>query len=165
MDPIPLRAVRVRTVRPEEEARWNALMRAQHDLGFRPLCGQRLRQVAVLGEQWLTLLGWPSAAWHCAARERWIGWTPRQRLFLVANPSRFLLWPPAGSCPHLASRVLGLSLRQLLQAWQRQPAAPLLLAETFVDPQRFAGTCYRAANWLEIGQTQGYGRVQGAPRG
>ncbi len=125
MDPIPLRAVRVRTVRREEEASWNALMRAQHDLGFRQLCGQRLRQVAVLGEQWLALLGWQSAAWHGAARERWIGWTQRQR----------------------------------------QPAAPLLLAETFVDPQRFAGTCYRAANWLEIGPTQGYRRVRGAPRG
>ncbi len=125
MDPIPLRAVRVRTVRREEEASWNALMRAQHDLGFRQLCGQRLRQVAVLSEQWLALLGWQSAAWHCAARERWIDWTQRQR----------------------------------------QPAAPLLLAETFVDPLRFAGTCYRAANWLEIGQTQGYRRVQGAPRG
>ena len=165
-DSIRLREVQVRTVRPDEEPRWNALMRQHHYLGFRNLCGNRLRQVAVHGERWLGLLGWHAAALHCAARDRWIGWTSlqrRQRLFLVVNQSRFLLLGAPGQYPGLASRVLGQSLRQLPREWQRRHRAPLLLAETFVDPQFFDGTCYRAANWIEVGRTQGFGRVRGGP--
>ena len=165
---IPLREVQVRTVRPDEEQRWNELMRQHHYLGFRKLCGNRLRQVAVHGERWLGLLGWQSAALHCAARDHWIGWTSlqrRQRLFLVVNQSRFLLLSAAGQHPGLASRVLGQSLRQLPREWQRRHGAPLLLAETFVDPRFFDGTCYRAANWIEVGRTQGFGRVRGGAIG
>ena len=128
----------MRTVRPEEEPRRNAVMREQHYLGFRKFCGNRLRQVAVLGERWLALVGWQAAALHCAARDRWIGWTSlqrRQRLLLVANPSRCLLLVEVGSCPGLASRVLGLSLRQLAGEWQRRHGSALLLAESFVDPR------------------------------
>ena len=102
----------MRTVRPAEEERWNELMRQHHYLGFRKLCGNRLRQIAVHGERWLGLLGWQSAALHCAARDRWIGWTSlqrQQRLFLVVNQSRFLLLSAAGQHPGLASRVLGQS--------------------------------------------------------
>ncbi len=167
-DALALREVRVRTVRPDEEPRWNELMRERHYLGFRNFCGKRLRQVAVHGERWLALIGWHAAALHCAARDRWIGWSSlqrRQRLFLVANQSRFLLLSEAGSSPHLASRVLGLSLRQLPREWQRLHGSALLLAESFVDPARFAGTCYRAANWLEVGATQGFGRVRGGAIG
>ena len=108
-------------------------MRERHYLGFRNFWGHRLRQVAVLGERWLALVGWHAAALHCAARDRWIGWQSRQRrqrLFLVANQSRFLLLHEAGRSPHLASRVLGLSLRHLPGAWQRRHGSPLLLAET-----------------------------------
>lgn len=156
----------MRTVRPDEEPRWNELMRRHHYLGFRNFCGNRLRQVAVHGERWLGLLGWHAAALHCAARDHWIGWTSlqrRQRLFLVANQSRFLLLSAAGQHPGLASRVLGQSLRQLPREWQQRHRAPLLLAETFVDPALFDGTCYRAANWIEVGRTQGFGRVRGGP--
>lgn len=158
----------MRTVRPAEEERWNELMRQHHYLGFRKLCGNRLRQIAVHGERWLGLLGWQSAALHCAARDRWIGWTSlqrQQRLFLVVNQSRFLLLSAAGQHPGLASRVLGQSLRQLPREWQRRHGAPLLLAETFVDPRFFDGTCYRAANWIEVGRTQGFGRVRGGAIG
>ena len=165
-DAIRLREVQVRTVRPDEEPRWNELMRRHHYLGFRNFCGNRLRQVAVHGERWLGLLGWHAAALHCAARDHWIGWTSlqrRQRLFLVANQSRFLLLSAAGQYPGLASRVLGQSLRQLPREWQQRHRAPLLLAETFVDPALFDGTCYRAANWIEAGRTQGFGRVRGGP--
>ena len=96
------------------------------------------------GERWLALLGWQSAALHCAARERWIGWNSvqrRQRLHLVVNQSRFLLLGAAGQYPGLASRVLGQSLRHLPRAWQQRHGTPLLLAETFVDARFFAGTC------------------------
>ena len=139
-------------------------MRQRHYLGFRNLCGNRLRHVAVLGERWLALVGWHAAALHCAARDRWIGWTSlqrRQRLFLVANQSRFLLLCEAGSVPHLASRVLGLSLRRLRADWLARHGHELLLAESFVDPSRFVGTCYRATNWIEVGRTAGFGRQRG----
>ena len=167
-EPIPLREVRVRVVGRDEEARWNALLRTHHYLGFRNFCGRRLRHVAVQGDRWLALLGWHAAALHCAVRDRWIGWTSlqrRQRLFLVVNNSRFLLLPTIGSVPGLASRVLGLSLRRLRRDWQAVHGHDLLLAETFVDPARFAGTCYRAANWREVGSTLGYGRIRGGALG
>ena len=162
-------------------------MREHHYLGFRNFCGNRLRQVAVLGERWLALVGWHAAALHCAAGSVTAGtggrssncWSSLQRrqgldksvsgcrLFLVANQSRFLLdrLGAAGSSPQLASRVLGLSLRQLPREWQRLHGSALLLAESFVDPERFAGTCYRAANWIEVGSTQGFGRVRGGALG
>ena len=105
---------------------------------------------------WL-LLRWHAAALHRAAPERWIGWRPlqrRQRLFLIVNNSRFLLLPTAAGTPHLASRVLGPSLRSLPRDCLAQHGHAILLAETFGDPRYFAGTCYRAANWLEIGRTR-----------
>ena len=73
---IPLREVRVRPVRPEEEPQGNALLHAHHYLGFRKLCGAQLKQVAVWGDRWLALLGWQEAALHCGPRDRWLGWTP-----------------------------------------------------------------------------------------
>ena len=158
----------MRTVRPDEEPQWNALMREHHYLGFRNLCGNRLRQVAVLGARWLALLGWQCAALHCAARDRWIGWTPlqrRQRLFLVANLSRFLVLTEAGQQRNLASRALGLGLRHLPREWQQRHGSAVLLAESFCDPQFFAGTCYRASNWIDVGATLGYGRQRGGPLG
>ena len=161
---IPLREVQVRLVRPDEVPRWNALMRRHHYLGFRKMCGRRLRHVAVQGERWLALLGWHAAALHCAARERWIGWSSlqrRARLFLVVGNTRFLVLPQASGQRCLASRVLGLSLRRLPHDWQALHGHPILLAESFVDPARFAGTCYRAANWIEVGTTRGFGRVRG----
>ena len=166
--PIPLREVRVRPVRADEVPRWNDTLRQQHYLGFRKLCSCQLKQVAVQGQRWLALLGWQAAALHSGPRDRWIGWSPlqrRTRLFLLANQSRFLLLPRAGSQPGLASRVLGLSLRRLPRDWQQRYATPLLLVETFVDPQRFRGTCYHAANWIELGLTRGFGRKRSSGPG
>ena len=129
---IPLREVQVGLVRPDEVPRWNALLREHHYLGFRKMCGRRLRHLAVWRERWLAL--------HCAARDRWIGWTSlqrRTRLFLVANNTRYLLLPGFAGTPRLASRVLGRSLRRLARDWQALHGHALLLAETFVDPARF----------------------------
>ena len=145
-------------MRPEEEPQWNALLCAHHYLGFRKLCGAQLKQVAVCGDRWLALLGWQEAALRCGPRDRWLGWPPwqrRTRLYLIANQSRFLLLPSTGCTPRLASRVLGLSLRRLPADWQARTGRPLLLVATFVAPARFAGTCYRAANWVPLGRTQG----------
>ncbi len=159
--PIPLSEVVVRPTMAEERPRWDALMRRYHYLGFCGTVGRALRHVVEWQGHWLALLLWQASALSCAPRDRWIGWARPiqfQRLHLIANNARFLLLVRQH---HLASRVLALSLRRLSRDWQAVHGHPILLAETFVDPNRFAGTCYRAANWLCLGQTLGYGRHAG----
>jgi hypothetical protein len=98
-----------------------------------------------------------SAAWHCAVRDQFIGWNPAQRaarLQTLTNQTRFLILPWV-RVPCLASHVLGLVVGRLRQDWQTKYARPLELVETFVDTARFTGTCYRAANWIDLGQTTG----------
>ena len=153
----------VRPIRPDERARWDALVDQYHYLGLRSLFGKTLRYVAVANERWLALLGWQAAALKCAARDAWIGW-PRvlhyQRLHLLANNARFLILPEA-RVPNLASRVLALNLHRLSEDWCQIHGHPLLLAETFVDTTRFTGACYRAANWQALGSTRGFARHNG----
>jgi hypothetical protein len=158
-----LREVEVRPIVADERARWDTLMRAHHYLGFKALVGKALRYVAVYRGQWLALLGWQAAALKCRVREEWLGWTPilhYRRLHLLANNARFLLLP-GPRVANLASRVLGLNLKRLSADWQRVYGHPVVLAETFVDPSRFAGTCYRAANWHPLGLTRGFARRSG----
>jgi hypothetical protein len=103
------------------------------------------------------LLSFSAAAWKCAARDAWIGWDfrhPYDRLHLIANHSRFLILPDQ-HYPNLASRVLALSERRLVRDWPERFGYPVLLLESFVDPQRFHGTIYRAANWRYVGDTRG----------
>ncbi|MDI6773651.1 MAG: ISAs1 family transposase [bacterium] len=154
------------TVRPRERwevAPFKALLRAHHYLGFRGVVGESLAYVAEADGRWLALLLWAAAAFKCRPRDGWIGWHPTlawQRLPLVANNVRFLILP--GVCvPNLASRVLGLCTRRLSADWERGWGHPILLAETFVDPARYAGTCYRAAGWQPLGLTRGYARCSG----
>ncbi|MDX2300157.1 MAG: ISAs1 family transposase [Xanthomonadaceae bacterium] len=157
---IDLSRVRVRLICADEREAWERLMRTHLYLGLTAMVGRSLRYVAECDGVWLALLGWASAALKCAARDAWIGWSPTlqwQRLGLIANNSRFLILPGA-RVPHLASRVLGLNLRRLSDDWQAAHGHRLLLAETFIDPQRFAGTCYRAANWIEVGATRGFAK-------
>jgi hypothetical protein len=152
----------VRLVRAAEVVRWDDLMATHHYLGFRRLVGESLRYVAEEGGRWVALLGWGSAAFKGAPRDRWIGWTPSQqwrRLRYVANNLRFLVLPDVGR-PNLASQVLGANLRRLSQDWQALFGHPILLVETFVEP-RFTGSSYRAAGWQEIGTTRGYRRNGG----
>jgi Domain of unknown function (DUF4338)/DDE_Tnp_1-associated/Transposase DDE domain len=158
-----LRRVEVRPIRPEERAAWDALVQEHHYLGLRSLVGRTLRYVAALDGRWVALLGWQAAALKCAPRDAWIGWgrvLHYQRLHLIANNARFLVLPGARP-PNLASRVLALSLRRLSGDWQALHGHPLLLAETFVDPARFTGACYRAANWQAVGSTRGFARRNG----
>ena len=157
---IDLSRVRVRLIEPGERERWDALVREHHYLGLRALVGHSLRYVAHLDEHWLALLSWSSAALKCAARDRWIGWSAPlqwQRLGLIANNTRFLILP-GPRCANLASKVLGANLARLSADWQAAHAQPLVLAETFIDPARFAGTCYRASNWLDLGPTRGFAK-------
>jgi hypothetical protein len=158
---IDLSAVAVRPIEPFERARWDELMRAHHYLGLKALVGRSLRYVAHYEGQWLALLGWASAAKKCAARDAWIGWSAPlqwQRIGLLANNARFLLLP-GPRVANLASKILGANLARLSADWRSVHGQPLLLAETFVDPTRFAGTCYRAANWIEVGAPRGFAKT------
>ena len=158
-----LQRIQVRPVLVEERERWNALMQAHHYRGFRTLAGRTLRYVATIDDHWVALLGWQAAALHSRARDEWIGWPLsllRQRLHLLANNARFLLLP-GESFPNLASRIMALNLRRLSADWQAVYGHPIVLAETFVEAPRFTGTCYRAANWIDVGWTKGFSRNPG----
>jgi hypothetical protein len=158
-----LRRVAVRLRERREVAPFKALLRAHHYLGFRGVVGESLAYVAEVDGRWLALLVWAAAALRCEPRDAWIGWHPTvawQRLPLVANNVRFLILPGV-SVPNLASRVLGLCTRRLSADWERVWGHPIVLAETFVDPARYAGTCYRAAGWQPLGATRGFARHHG----
>ncbi len=158
-----VRHVEIRLVAPTERSVWNRLMKRHHYLGFQSIVGQSLRYVAVHEGRWMALLGWGSAALKCKARDQWIGWTEAlklQRLPLVANNSRFLILPGV-TIPNLASRILALNIKRLSDDWQAVHGNPIYLAETFVDPRFYQGTCYRAAGWLCLGTTRGFANNHG----
>jgi hypothetical protein len=158
-----VRHVEVRLVASTERSLWNRLMKQHHYLGFQSLVGQSLRYVAVHEGRWLALVGWSSAALKCRTRDQWIGWTEAlklQRLPLVANNSRFLILPGV-RIPNLASRILALNLKRLADDWHNAHGHPIYLAETFVDPRFYQGTCYRAAGWLYLGTTRGFANHHG----
>ena len=137
-------------------------MKAHHYLRALPKIGHTLWYVASYHHEWLALISFSGAAWKCAARDQWIGWSYRvqyDRLHLIANNSRFLILPEH-HYPNLASRVLSLCERRISQDWQQRFGYPLLLLETFVDPQLFHGTVYRAANWVQVGNTRGFRRTR-----
>jgi len=144
-----------------EENRWNKLIRKKHYLKENRLVGESLRYVIKQDGEWIGLLGWSSAAFHLGPRDAWIGWTDAQRhaaRHLVACHARFALLTPKDRWPNLASQSLSLNLQRLSADWLERYGHPILLVETYVDPQRFEGTCYRAAKWIEIGLAKGLGR-------
>lgn len=145
---------------PEREM-WQTLLQTYHYLGFTTKVGKSLAYLATdRAERPVACLLFGAAAWKTASRDRFVGWNAVQRaanLHKVVNNMRFLI-PPWVRVPHLASHVLGLALRQLPGDWQRRYGHEVYLVETFVDLSRFQGTCYRAANWLCVGQTTGRSR-------
>lgn len=149
----------VRLVRVEERLRWQQLLAQHHYLPGARMVGEALWYVATAGDTWVALLAWAAAALKCGPRDAWVGWAPPlqwRRLPFVVNNVRFCCLPPAR--PNLASRVLALTVRRLSADWERAYGHPVLLAETFVDPTRFRGTCYRAAGWQCVGVTRGFGK-------
>jgi len=157
---IELQSLNVRLIKQEEEERWNQLMNEHHYLGFRQLVGESIKYVAVLSGQWVALLGWGAAAFKCGSRDKWIGWSREQqwrRLIFLANNTRFLILPQV-RIPNLASKILSMNLKRLSADWMAVFGHKIVLAETFVEHSRFAGTCYRAAGWIQLGQTRGFGR-------
>ncbi|WP_205736087.1 Druantia anti-phage system protein DruA [Acidiferrobacter sp. SPIII_3] len=152
----------VRPVTRGEGPRYQEQMARHHYLGDLPKLGETLWYVATWRGQWLAQLTLSAAALKCGVRDRWIGWDFRSqydRLKLIANNSRFLILPQ-GRFPNVGSRVLGLLERRVAADWQRHFGHSLLLLETFVDPRRFHGGVYRAANWLALGKTRGYRRTR-----
>ena len=141
---------------------WNEYIDRYHYLGYQPLPGAQLRYLARANEQVLALLGFGAAAWKTAPRERFIGWTTEQRkrhLQLVVNNARFLILPWV-ECRNLASKLLGMATRRLADDWQQRYRYRPVLIET----PRFLGTCYKAANWTYLGETQGRGKLDVAHR-
>ncbi len=164
----PVEVVQIGSAGSKAARIWNALMARYHYLGAGPLCGAQLRYlIRTAHGAWLGGLAFSAAAWQVAARDRWIGWDARarqQHLPQVVCNSRFLILPWV-RVPHLASHVLAQSTRRLAADWQARYGVTPVLVETFVERSRFRGTCYRAANWTAVGQTQGRGRQDRARAG
>jgi predicted transposase YbfD/YdcC len=153
-------ALLVRPIDATELLAWRAHMERFHYLGDAALVGESLRYVAELDGGPVALLSWGAAALRNGPRDRHVGWDDEARmanLHLVANNARFLILPWARQA-NLASRVLAANLRRLSRDWQAVYGHPLVLAETFVDTSRFHGTCYRAANWVCVGETKGWSK-------
>ena len=143
---------------------WNEYVDRYHYLGYQPLPGAQMRYFARAEGRILALLGFGAAAWKTAPRDDFIGWNRVQResrLHLIVNNARFLILPWVAS-KHLASKLLGLAARRLPADWLSRYGYRPVLLETFVDKRRFSGTCYQAANWLRLGDTQGRGKLDTA---
>ena len=154
----PLEFAQVR--RSGDEPLFNSLLEEHHYLGYEQPVGEHLKYLVWAQDRPLACVAWSSAPRHIGARDRYIGWNQevrRHNIRLVAYNTRFLILPWV-RVPHLASHILGRMATQISGDWQRMYGHPLYFLETFVDPERFRGTCYRAANWVLLGQTTGRGK-------
>ncbi len=157
-----LREIVIQPVRPSEERLYHDLMLQHHYLGALPKIGETLRYVAIWRNEWVALLSFSASALKCEARDRWIGWDFRLqygRLKLIVNNSRFLILP-VWHVANGGSRILSLCQKRLCEDWLKTFGHPVVLLETFVDPQRFRGTVYKADNWLYVGDTKGFRRTR-----
>ncbi|MGH9304074.1 MAG: Druantia anti-phage system protein DruA [Acidimicrobiales bacterium] len=144
-----------------QSATWNELIATYHYLGYVPLCGAQLRYLVYASPGVVAALSFGPSAWKCQPRDDHIGWdhpTRERRLQLVVGNARFLILPQL-RVPHLASKILGLSTRRLGADWRVAYGYAPVLLETFVETGRFAGTSYKAANWVQVGQTKGRGKL------
>ena len=160
-EPLLLEGVTVRLIEDSERERFDEELVTKHYLKNANAVGRVLRYVAEYQGQWVALLVFSSPALHLKLRDQWLHWPPRQvkeRRHLIAQNARLLVLAAPGQWPNLASRVLKLVCERLPADWQEHFGYPVLVAETFVDPQRFRGTCYKAAGWEQLGPTQGYER-------
>jgi len=147
----------------EELKRWRSYMNQYHMLGDKWVFGSRLQYFVKSGDKELGCLQFSASAWSLAERDKWIGWTKEDRkvrLHLIVNNSRFLIFPWV-HIRNLASKALSLAVKQIRQDWLREYCYAPVLLETFVDTAHFKGTCYKASNWLYLGETRGSGRSGG----
>jgi hypothetical protein len=157
-----LRPVTVHQVRrTPDEPLVDSLLAQYHYLGYRYPVGEHLKYLVEARGRPLGCVAWSSAPRHLGARDRFIGWSPevrRRNLRFLAYNTRFLILPWV-QVPHLASHVLGRMATRVATDWQAVYGHPVYWLETFVDPARFRGTCYRAANWIALGRTTGRGKA------
>jgi len=156
LGPLDFRQVR----RTADEALFNGLVEAYHYLGYVQPVGEHLKYLVYAGDRPVACFAWSSAPRHLGPRDRHLGWSPevrRTNVRLLAYNSRYLILPWV-RVPHLASHLLGRMARMLPGEWERAYGHRVCFAETFVDPERFRGTCYRAANWVFLGRTTGRGK-------
>jgi hypothetical protein len=156
-----LRPVKIEQVRRTDHERlFNSLIEQYHYLAYEQPVGEHLKFLVWVQGRPIACLAWSSAPRHLGSRDRYIGWSAEARRrnirFLVYN-TRYLILPWV-RVPHLASHILGLMTSQLSPEWERMYDHPVYFAETFIDPTRFRGTCYRAANWKFLGLTTGRGK-------
>ncbi len=154
----PLDLVLVR--RTDKERLFNSLMEEFHYLGYSQPVGEHLKYMAYWRDRVIGCLAWSSAPRHIGCRDRFIGWDQEDRkrsLHLIAYNTRFLILPWV-RVKYLASHLLARCIRQIVGDWERHYNHPLYFLETFVDRERFRGTCYQAANWIYLGKTTGRGK-------
>lgn len=156
-----LKLLPVNASSPKLSKLWNELIDHYHYLGHKPLVGAQLRYLIHSGDTWLGAIGFSAAAWKIEQRDNYVGWNSQMRkanLRLVVCNSRFLILPWVKS-KNLASKVLSLSAKRIARDWLENYGFQPVLLETFVDKERFLGTCYKAANWRYVGQTKGRGKL------
>ena len=154
----PLRFEQAR--RTAEEPLFNSLMEEHHYLGYEQPVGEHLKYLVWAQGRPIACMAWSSAPRHLGSRDRYIGWNQearRRNIRFIAYNTRFLILPWV-RVEHLASHILGRMAKRIPEDWQQMYGHPIYFLETFVDPERFRGTCYRAANWVLLGQTTGRGK-------
>jgi len=156
-----LGAIEIQQVRrTADEPLFNSLMESHHYLGYEQPVGEHLKYLVWAQGRPVACLAWSSAPRHLGSRDRYIGWSGdarRRNIRFIAYNTRFLILPWV-AVPHLASHILSRIARRLSLDWERLYQHPIYFLETFVDPERFRGTCYRAANWVVLGRTTGRGK-------
>jgi hypothetical protein len=156
LQPIQFQPVR----RTADEPLFNSLMEHHHYLGYEQPVGEHLKYVAWAAGRPIACLAWSSAPRHIGSRDRYIGWSRearRRNIRLIAYNTRFLILPWV-RVPHLASHLLAGMAARVSVDWEQMYGHPIYFLETFVDVERFRGTCYRAANWVWMGRTTGRGK-------
>ena len=162
LGPLEFRLVR----RTAEEPLFNGLIERHHYLGYTQPVGGQLKYMVMAGERPVACLAWSSAARHLGPRDRFIGWSPearRRNVRGIAYNSRYLILPWI-HVPHLASHILGQMAARVPRDWERLYGHPIYYLETFIDPERWRGTCYRASNWIVLGMTTGRGKAANSHR-
>jgi uncharacterized protein DUF4338 len=142
------------------EPLFNSLIEQHHYLGYEQPVGEHLKYVVSAAGRVIACLAWSSAPRHLGSRDRFIGWSAearRRNIGFLAYNTRFLILPWV-QVEHLASHILGRMVKRLSEDWKKVYGHPIYFVETFIDPERFRGTCYRAANWVVMGRTTGRGK-------
>ena len=154
--PLEFRCVR----RTPEEPLFNSLLERYHYLGYKQPVGEHLKFLVYAGQRPVACFAWSSSAHYLGCRDRFLGWSAearRKNIHLLAYNPRYLILPWV-EVPHLASHLLGRMVRMLSSEWERVYDHAIYFVETFIDSERYRGTCYRAANWLVLGRTTGRGK-------